>query len=146
MIVNSKQCLQMILKSMGVECKKDDMDGYAGEVDEEATGKFTFLQFCQVGFFLHFFFQVDFNQHILTFLQFLSQSSIFSERMLQISIFQLSVPSMAVKVHKFCITTFPIIFGGGSKSIWMSYTTFSLSGSVAKSRNVTQLHSRGRFC
>merc|ERR1719516_527997 len=38
----------MILKSMGVECKKDDMDGYAGEVDEEATGKFTFLQFCQV--------------------------------------------------------------------------------------------------
>ena len=98
------------------------------------------------GFFLHFFFQVDFNQHILTFLQFLSQSSIFSERMLQISIFQLSVPSMAVEVHKFCITTFPIIFGGGSKSIWMSYTTFSLSGSVAKSRNVTQLHSRGRFC
>ena len=42
------QFLQMILKSMGVECKKDDMDGYAGEVDEEATGKFTFLQFCQV--------------------------------------------------------------------------------------------------
>merc|ERR1711990_1081119 len=40
--------MQMILKSMGVECKKDDMDGYAGEVDEEATGKFTFLQFCQV--------------------------------------------------------------------------------------------------
>ena len=78
----------MILKSMGVECKKDDMDGYAvvncptrwslnidiwislliiyisspgyqryivlcyaryaGEVDEEATGKFSFLQFCQV--------------------------------------------------------------------------------------------------
>merc|ERR1719481_929731 len=38
----------MILKSMGVECKKDDMDGYAQEVDEEATGKFTFLQFCQV--------------------------------------------------------------------------------------------------
>merc|ERR1712109_446269 len=30
----------MILKSMGVECKKDDMDGYAGEVDEEATAKF----------------------------------------------------------------------------------------------------------
>merc|ERR1712012_1410484 len=26
----------MILKSMGVECKKDDMDGYAGEVEEEA--------------------------------------------------------------------------------------------------------------
>ena len=38
----------MILKSMGVECKKDDMDGYASEVDEQATGKFTFLQFCQV--------------------------------------------------------------------------------------------------
>ena len=44
----------MILKSMGVECKKDDMDGYAGEVDEEATGKFTFLQFCQVVFFFIF--------------------------------------------------------------------------------------------
>ena len=43
----------MILKSMGVECKKDDMDGYAGEVDEEATGKFTFLQFCQVGIDYH---------------------------------------------------------------------------------------------
>ena len=43
----------MILKSMGVECKKDDMDGYAGEVDEEATGKFTFLQFCQVGIVDH---------------------------------------------------------------------------------------------
>merc|ERR1712243_194076 len=38
----------MILKSMGVECKKDDMDGYAQEVDEAATGKFSFLQFCQV--------------------------------------------------------------------------------------------------
>merc|ERR1712008_497337 len=44
----SQTTMQMILKSMGVECKKDDMDGYAGEVDEEATGKFTFLQFCQV--------------------------------------------------------------------------------------------------
>merc|ERR1712062_646265 len=38
----------MILKSMGVECKKDDMDGYAGEVDEEATGKFNFEMFCAV--------------------------------------------------------------------------------------------------
>merc|ERR1740137_118275 len=38
----------MILKSMGVECKKDDMDSYAGEVDEVASGKFTFLMFCQV--------------------------------------------------------------------------------------------------
>ena len=55
MIVNSIKCLQMILKSMGVECKKDDMDGYAGEVDEEATGKFTFLQFCQVFFSSSFF-------------------------------------------------------------------------------------------
>ena len=43
----------MILKSMGVECKKDDMDGYAGEVDEEATGKFTFLQFCQVNMIIN---------------------------------------------------------------------------------------------
>merc|ERR1711872_700361 len=25
----------MILKSMGVECKKDDMDNYSAEVDEE---------------------------------------------------------------------------------------------------------------
>merc|ERR1711890_139303 len=33
----SQTTMQMILKSMGVECKKDDMDG-----------KFTFLQFCQV--------------------------------------------------------------------------------------------------
>ena len=40
--------MQMILKSMGVDCKKDDMDSYAGEVDEEASGKFTFLMFCQV--------------------------------------------------------------------------------------------------
>merc|ERR1719452_95279 len=38
----------MILKSMGVECKKDDMDSYAAEVDGEATGKFTFMMFCQV--------------------------------------------------------------------------------------------------
>merc|ERR1712186_291133 len=38
----------MILKSMGVECKKDDMDGYAEEVDEEGSGKFTFMMFCQV--------------------------------------------------------------------------------------------------
>ena len=40
--------MQMILKSMGVECKKDDMDTYAGEVDEEASGKFTFMMFCAV--------------------------------------------------------------------------------------------------
>ena len=40
--------MQMILKSMGVECKKDDMDSYAAEVDEEATGKFSFIMFCQV--------------------------------------------------------------------------------------------------
>merc|ERR1719513_295314 len=38
----------MILKSMGVECKKDDMDNYSGEVDEEGSGKFTFMMFCQV--------------------------------------------------------------------------------------------------
>ena len=40
--------MQMILKSMGVKVDKDEMDGYAAEVDEEATGKFNFLQFCQV--------------------------------------------------------------------------------------------------
>ena len=83
MIVNSIQRLQMILKSMGVECKKDDMDGYAGEVDEEATGKFTFLQFCQVGLFFLFSSRLI---SISTFLQFLSQPSTFSERMLQISV------------------------------------------------------------
>ena len=38
----------MILKSMGVECNKSDMDGYAAEVDEEESGKFTFIQFCSV--------------------------------------------------------------------------------------------------
>ena len=40
--------MQMILKSMGVKVDKDEMDGYAAEVDEEAAGKFTFEQFCQV--------------------------------------------------------------------------------------------------
>ena len=38
----------MILKSMNVECNKTDMDNYAGEVDEEESGKFTFNQFCSV--------------------------------------------------------------------------------------------------
>ena len=40
--------LQMILKSMQVECNKTDMDNYAGDVDEEESGKFTFVQFCSV--------------------------------------------------------------------------------------------------
>ena len=38
----------MILKSMSVECNKTDMDNYAGDVDEEESGKFTFVQFCSV--------------------------------------------------------------------------------------------------
>merc|ERR1740123_946752 len=38
----------MILKSMGVEVNKMDMDNYASEVNEETTGKFTFNMFCQV--------------------------------------------------------------------------------------------------
>merc|ERR1712102_227447 len=38
----------MILKSMGVEANKSDMDNYAAEVDEEETGKFPFMMFCQV--------------------------------------------------------------------------------------------------
>merc|ERR1719490_288912 len=38
----------MILKSMGVEVNKSDMDNYTSEVDEEETGKFTFMMFCQV--------------------------------------------------------------------------------------------------
>merc|ERR1712215_47969 len=40
--------MQMILKSMGVKINKDDMDGYAAEVDEDESGSFTFIQFCQV--------------------------------------------------------------------------------------------------
>ena len=40
--------MMMILKSMGVEVNKSDMDNYASEVDEEETGKFTFMMFCQV--------------------------------------------------------------------------------------------------
>merc|ERR1711994_763847 len=36
----------MILKSMGVDVNKTDMDNYA--VDEEAAGKFNFTMFCQV--------------------------------------------------------------------------------------------------
>merc|ERR1719242_976931 len=38
----------MILKSMGVDVNKTDMDSYASEVDEEETGKFSFYMFCQV--------------------------------------------------------------------------------------------------
>merc|ERR1719206_778459 len=38
----------MILKSMGVECKKDDMDTYSADVDEESSGKFSFIMFCSV--------------------------------------------------------------------------------------------------
>merc|ERR1719400_162916 len=38
----------MILKSMGVDVNKTDMDNYAADVDEEETGKFTFNMFCQV--------------------------------------------------------------------------------------------------
>ena len=45
--------MQMILKSMGVKVDKDEMDGYAAEVDEEAAGKFTFLQFCQVNIVIY---------------------------------------------------------------------------------------------
>ena len=40
--------MQMILKSMGVKVEKDDMENYAGEVDEQESGKFTFFMFCQV--------------------------------------------------------------------------------------------------
>merc|ERR1719244_1235021 len=40
--------MQMILKSMGVKVDKDDMDNYCAEVDEEATGKFSFSMFCAV--------------------------------------------------------------------------------------------------
>merc|ERR1719179_55635 len=40
--------MQMILKSMGVKVDKDDMDSHCADVDEEATGKFSFSMFCQV--------------------------------------------------------------------------------------------------
>merc|ERR1719374_457481 len=33
---------------MGVKVDKDDMEGYAREVDESESGKFTFTQFCQI--------------------------------------------------------------------------------------------------
>ena len=46
----SQTTMQMILKSMGVKVDKDDMENYAGEVDEAATGQFSFMQFCQVNF------------------------------------------------------------------------------------------------
>merc|ERR1719384_396471 len=38
----------MILKSMGVDVNKVDMENYSSDVDEEATGKFSFNMFCQV--------------------------------------------------------------------------------------------------
>ena len=44
----SQTSMQMILKSMGVKVDKDDMDNYCSEVDEEASGKFTFAMFCAV--------------------------------------------------------------------------------------------------
>merc|ERR1712156_818396 len=40
--------MQMILKSMGVDVDKDDMESHCADVDEEATGKFSFSMFCQV--------------------------------------------------------------------------------------------------
>ena len=39
--------MMMILKSMGVDVNKVDMENYSAEVDEEETGKFTFNMFCQ---------------------------------------------------------------------------------------------------
>merc|ERR1712149_66240 len=38
----------MILKSMGVDVNKTDMENYSSEVDEQETGKFNFTMFCQV--------------------------------------------------------------------------------------------------
>merc|ERR1712227_799381 len=40
--------MMMILKSMGVDVNKTDMENYSSEVDEEETGKFSFSMFCQV--------------------------------------------------------------------------------------------------
>ena len=44
----SQTSMQMILKSMGVKVDKDDMESHCADVDEEATGKFSFQMFCQV--------------------------------------------------------------------------------------------------
>merc|ERR1711994_472986 len=40
--------MMMILKSMGVDVNKVDMENYSSEVDEQETGKFGFSMFCQV--------------------------------------------------------------------------------------------------
>merc|ERR1711862_332123 len=40
--------MMMILKSMGVDVNKTDMENYAAEVDEEGSGKFSFAMFCSV--------------------------------------------------------------------------------------------------
>ena len=56
--------MMMILKSMGVEVNKSDMDNYAAEVDEEETGKFTFMMFCQVHFRNQANFKMTTNIHI----------------------------------------------------------------------------------
>ena len=44
----SQTSMQMILKSMGVKMEKDDMDSYSAEVDEKASGKFSFGMFCSI--------------------------------------------------------------------------------------------------
>ena len=67
----SQTSMQMILKSMGVKVDKDDMESHCADVDEEATGKFSFSMFCQVAarfmievnnfiFPFHFFFTIYF--------------------------------------------------------------------------------------
>ena len=43
----SQTTMMMILKSMGVDVNKVDMENYSAEVDEEETGKFSFNMFCQ---------------------------------------------------------------------------------------------------
>merc|ERR1711951_237431 len=49
--------MQMILKSMGVKVDKDDMESYAGEIDEAGAGKFTLAMFCQIA--ARFMIEVD---------------------------------------------------------------------------------------
>ena len=44
----SQTSMQMILKGMGVKMEKDDMDSYSAEVDENASGKFSFGMFCSI--------------------------------------------------------------------------------------------------
>ena len=57
--------MMMILKSMGVDVNKVDMENYSSEVDEQETGKFTFNMFCQGDCQLSWSVKVTVNCHVL---------------------------------------------------------------------------------